>query len=850
MRIWRVAFLLIATGNIIPAPAQSAPVDEAPSERKRPEDDANTDAVVRDQSGVLRHLRHRDHHVNAESLDVSNPTARRLADAYLRKNAAALSLPDDWLVLDEFSPDGLSNAPTKIQFVEQKSLGNATTVSYVQTHLGLAVWQAGIVVTIVGKERPYVVSVTNSASLTIKLKKPEGEFRFPAKRPTAAELAKVLGVEEKRLRINDSRLIIYRYRAKERTLPQPDRKEARFSGFESIVPALPLPPVPDTIREEEYRVVNDVIFTLPVEAMGDVNWRVFVDLMTGSVLYLRPGVSFATGLVFPSDPITISGDPSMTPLAAFGDLNRLRSPPVLLQGLAPPVGGIQALTSSGNTYATISEKGPPSVTSIMEKPTPFEFSDSVETDDFAAISAYYHSDAAFRLVESFGIDVKLLFDGTRFPVPVDHRAVGNAVNAVATVNPSFDGSDGFLFGRAAATSKIGISADWRVVLHEFCHALLWDSTHAYTLPFAESGGDSLAAIINDPNSRVPDRFLTFPWIPVLADRRHDRPVSGGWGWDGIHAAGTLPEDAYNREQILSTTLFRMYRAVGGDDPCKNTKTQGARCAANLIVRGLGLLNPYTPTDRPEILESAMIAADKSTESIDGSPGGAIHKVIRWSFAKQGLHRPLGSPTDTEGAQPEVDVYIDDGRHGDYLPYLVDWTQTADIWNRTSPDGGSVHQTPARFQRNYIYVLVKNRGTQVAKDVSVRTYHRVPGANLVWPSGLQSTTTAVLPLAGDPPISIPSGGQRVVGPFSWYPALKEDQLLATVSASNDLSNIDPTSPLPVNAGPTSLSRLVPFDNNIAQREVHPVPYCEGRRPSVRGRARCTNPIYRCWRSRSN
>jgi len=148
----------------------------------------------------------------------------------------------------------------------------------------------------------------------------------------------------------------------------------------------------------------------------------------------------------------------------------------------------------------------------------------------------------------------------------------------------------------------------------------------------------------------------------------------------------------------------------------------------------------------------------------------------------------------------------------------------------------MHQTPIRSQCNYMYVLIRNRGTQEARDVSVRTYHRAFGRKLVWPSGMQSTHTAVLPLASDPPMSIPPGGQSVIGPFAWIPTTDEDQLLASVSAFGDLSNIDPSSPLPVNSGPTALNRLVPFDNNIAQLAVQPASNYPVKRLMVRSRIR--------------
>jgi len=112
---------------------------------------------------------------------------------------------------------------------------------------------------------------------------------------------------------------------------------------------------------------------------------------------------------------------------------------------------------------------------------------------------------------------------------------------------------------------------------------------------------------------------------------------------------------------------------------------------------------------------------------------------------------------------------------------------------------------------------------------LRTYQRVPGALLDWPASMQPTATAVLPAAGDPSISISSGGTHVFGPFKWKPSAENDSILASVTATDDLSNIDPTSVLPVNTGPTPHARFVQFDNNIAQRDMMadapPPPVCK-------------------------
>ena len=94
--------------------------------------------------------------------------------------------------------------------------------------------------------------------------------------------------------------------------------------------------------------------------------------------------------------------------------------------------------------------------------------------------------------------------------------------------------------------------------------------------------------------------------------------------------------------------------------------------------------------------------------------------------------------------------------------------------------------------------------------------------LVWPSDWQPMTTAQLPAPGTPSISIPAGRDVTVGPFRWTPDVRGHEcLLMMVSAEGDRSNGDLATGFPCARGPTPHWRLVPFDNNIAQRNVAPV-----------------------------
>ena len=93
------------------------------------------------------------------------------------------------------------------------------------------------------------------------------------------------------------------------------------------------------------------------------------------------------------------------------------------------------------------------------------------------------------------------------------------------------------------------------MLHELGgHGVLYHHVNSPNFGFAHSAGDSVAAILCDPDSQAPDRFVTFPWVDI--GRRHDRTPAAGCGWGGsiaLNPFGPLDGGGYNNEQILSTT---------------------------------------------------------------------------------------------------------------------------------------------------------------------------------------------------------------------------------------------------------------------------------------------------------
>jgi hypothetical protein len=578
---------------------------------------------------------------------------------------------------------------------------------------------------------------------------------------------------------------------------------------------LPLPEVPATIKAGTHYAVTEVLFTLvPAKGKGKgTNWRVFLEVDTGAALYLRAFVSGAFANVFLQDPVTLTGDTTKT--ACSGD--------AVLDPLTATI-TVPRLTAANpqsliGQYVQLEDVNPPTIAPPSVANPPGDFTAQPSSNTFAATNAYYHVDFLYDLMQQFGFDVPTYHSGTTFPLPVDQADYGyGQINAYCAGNTTGTGTGHIGYGTVDSCSTTpGMSADFRVTMHEFCHNLLWNRVHSANFGFAHSAGDSIAAILSDPGSLAPDRFQTFPWVPVVAtDRRHDRDLASGWAWGGTNDVG-----GYNSEQILSTTHFRIYRSMGGDDSDVNVKTAAAHKVVYLLMKAIASLgpSPIIPTPTPNPWETALENSDTSIASFEGVPGGTAHKVIRWGFEKQGLFQPAGAPTPvtTPGAPPDVDVYIDDGRGGEY-PYQPVFWENTDIWNRLAADGGTTHENPIVGVTNYGYVRIKNRGTQPATNVVVSGFHCKPSAGLTWPDDWQPMTTASINVPG----TLASGGNTVVGPFEWIPSeLGHECMMMSASADGDLSNIDPAGALPCATGPTPDEQLARFDNNIGQRNVAPV-----------------------------
>lgn len=766
--------------------------------------------VRRDRQGRIRQLSHPAEPYRPDAVDLAaitdadaRVTPRALAEQYIRDVSGVLELPSS---TDNFAA-GFAASPSAadedLRFKEEKSVGNATTVSYAQTRFGLPIWDAGVAVQI--NTRPMEVTGShNAVHFDVQVERPPADAPYLPQKMDRSTLARVLNLSGAPPTVNATRLLIYRYLREDRIDPQVNahRSSEEFTGLagskEREFPTLQLPPLPAAIVDGRHYIVTEAMFSLALDYWGTLNWRAFIEPATGAVLYLRALVSCATGAVFLSDPVTVTG---VLHSAAESEtvLNPIRAS-VALMGLT---GSGVSLQLNGE-FVKLTEVDAPG-TAMPAEVSPFDFTYSCKTDNFAACSAYHHTDSVFRLIQGMGIDLNTYFNNTDFPVPVDPHALGSQVNAQARGNVMGNGMGAFVFGAARQGEKLGIAADARVVLHEFGHALLWDHVDSPNFGFAHSAGDSLAVILNDPDTKAPDRFETFPFMKASAglSRRHDRDVTAGWAW-----GGTRDDTQYGSEQILSTTLFRVYLAAGGGSNDPAVRRWASRYVSYLILKACGLMS-FTTGD-PDVFVSALIDADGNTADFEGHPGGAFRKVIRWSFEKQGLYQPAGAPepVTSPGAPPEVDVFINDGRNGEYA-FQDPFEGTAEVWNRLAPDGNTSHQQPTVGGANHAYVRIGNRGTQDAANVSVRGYQAKNDDGAMWPTQWKPMTTAVVSVAGN----VPVGGRVVVGPFTWTPQMPNQRVLFSVSAPGDVSTLET-----VTSGPILVSRLVRLENNLAQRTM--------------------------------
>lgn len=763
----------------------------------------------------------------------ARPTTAQLplqaATEFLTENAAELGIQAGWLSgagMTLTNPEGVdTDAGIELRIDREKRQFDTRTVVYQQTWNGIPVWRRGAAVTlktdparIVGCRSTCFTDITVEGFDKVKVNATVTGARGLMARSLSLDEAPLSGGavahrvsaddDKGRAHIVRNRVVVYQYDAATRL-----HDGTHDDGDEH---GLPLPfdlgsKVPE-VKDGAFRICREVTFSIPTPPKGRVVWLALIDIETRDVLYVRPFSSNADGFVFDRDPG--SQGSTATPESDSATLNMFRSSRPLLGLDAPAPGEEQALVGE---FVEVDDFEIPTIP-VPTEPAGTDFNYDARSNDFAAVNAYAHSDSFFRLVEDLGFSVADYFGSTTFPTPVDHRGRFQTTDGIE-INGSCSGNGMFgiletdfeLASLTDTSSPIGLATDVRVVLHEFGgHGVLYPHVNWANFGFAHSAGDSFAAVLSDPESQAADRFETFPFVASIISRRHDRDVTAGWAWGGSNDTG-----GYSSESILCTTHFRLYRSLGGDSGSLTWRRFAARATSYLMLRGIGTLSDTTNPANAEEWFEALMEADAGDWTSEGLAGGAYGKVIRWAFEKQGLFQPPGAatPVVSAGAPPAVDVFIDDGRNGEYTFQPVHYRNPS-VWNRNTADGGLTHLPPILGQQNFCYVRVKNRGTETAENVTVDGFHCDPGTGLTWPNDWIEMETVSLSAP-----DIPSGGEVIVGPFTWTPThLDHECLLMIARADGDPSNVDQFAP-----GETIEEwRLVPNDNNIGQRNVKPVP----------------------------
>jgi hypothetical protein len=533
--------------------------------------------------------------------------------------------------------------------------------------------------------------------------------------------------------------------------------------------------------------------------------------MSGKLVNVIDLLQYAPGSaqVFDPNPIVTSGNASLSSATPLGTLDAQRLP-VDVDRLDPAVGGLFHLDGS---YARMQEIEDP----VFAEPTSAtaNFSFSSGDRDFLASMAYFHIDRFQDFIQT-----RLqMTDVANFSIPIDPQGSSGADNS--RYDPV---SINLAFGEGG----IPDAADADVILHEYGHAIQDAQNpgfYNYPSGISEGFGDVLAAVFHDDKHATPanTRGIMMAWDANSTDgfwagRRYDV----NWLFDGPEYGGA---SGHGRGQLWCATIFELYRKLGGD----STWYPGRKRAARDLTIKLHLLANVS------VATSGASAADmgQQIEVADSNLGGWIYadglhkKVIYDTFRR----RHLASYPDLA-----VDVYVDDGRAGGYGSasgsdlftenlWQENYWDTQELWVKTSTyanaaaqaaGGPGDHVEPPVGSTAYMYVRVKNRGTDGAGSgpVTAKAFHCEPGMGLVWPDAWSPMDTASIDVAN----ILPGGGNGVVvGPFPWTPTqVGHECLLAIVECANDRAITQDLLP----TDHVSHSDLVPFDNNIGQRNIHP------------------------------
>lgn len=569
------------------------------------------------------------------------------------------------------------------------------------------------------------------------------------------------------------------------------------------------------LQPGEYRLVWDLRVATDRPAR---RWRLLVDARTGELVRAEDLRFYATGngRVFDPNPAVTSGNAALT----WSDTAVLaeQTVEVTLDRLKAKRSGKYRLDG---THVLTEELSRPKVAEPVSALASFDFATTAK--GFLSVMTYFHIDR-FR---AYLQDALAL---TSIPV----RAV--KVDANVDEDETWAGDHDIRFG---AGSGPGLGAapdatDALVIVHEYGHvlqAMIQSESVRGNWPagITEGFGDFLAAVYFDDRHQpgAGTRGFLFPWSRPAAQLRNYRV---DWEFGGPQWQDGGP---YEKGQLWCTTMFEVFRKLGGDSRQADVRERARDLAIRLFTAALTQLPEEAPTPPSETVLAAAI--EHADAQLDGWwwANGLHRKVLRDTFGRRQI--VACRPTDPPN---EVDVYIADGRAGggygsDDGQDLFDqtlWKEDhgtglgKDLWATRAPyrsraaragaDPGD-HVEPAVGVAAHLYVRVRNRGVQASGPLTVRVFIAAgagAGADpeLRWPDAW--LPGELLPALSVPSIA-PGGPGVVVGPFTWTPAAAGTQpALAIVECSLDRALTETLA-----AGDlVPAFALVPFDNNIVMR----------------------------------
>ena len=247
------------------------------------------------------------------------------------------------------------------------------------------------------------------------------------------------------------------------------------------------------------------------------------------------------------------------------------------------------------------------------------------------------------------------------------------------------------------------------------------------------------------------------------------------------------------EEILATTLFRVYRSIGGDSADLGRRRFASRMMLYLILRAVQNLTPATDPAYARDFCAELMATDQLNWTSEGIYGGAYSKVFRWSFEATGRvpepashQRWAWGRHDRLPGPPARQGRLHRRRSSRRIP--VPARPLAHDDDLESAQRGRDHHARGAGARSDQLRLREGQEPRHA-DGDQRSRAGLPckpGAGLLWPGDFEAFTTAQITVGT---VAGNNSEEKIVGPFEWTPNINangHDCMLMVVSADGDPS----------------------------------------------------------------